>query len=157
MLITTIAISLSFISPSEHHRFGLTEAMPRIEGTIRVGSYNMLNLFDHTDDPSLQGDFDDFGDNPGPTTDARCKELAKVIIELDADILALQEIEGRDALVWFNETYLQGMGYDYVVSEDVGYYRGVEQSVLSRFPITEVRTWTNVDLTNFERMEISPA
>ena len=98
MLITTIAISLSFIAPSEHHRFGLTEAMPRIEGTIRVGSYNMLNLFDHTDDSSLQGEFDDFGDNPGPTTDARCKELAKVIIELDADILALQEIEGRDAL-----------------------------------------------------------
>jgi endonuclease/exonuclease/phosphatase family metal-dependent hydrolase len=165
MLITTIAISLSFIAPSEHHRFGLTEAMPRIEGTIRVGSYNMLNFFDDeiNHNPALEPRSKDtsyeLSDIIGPdgkqiphTSDERRKDLAKVIIELDADILALQEIEGHDALVWFNKTYLQGMGYDYVISEDVGYYRGVEQSVLSRFPVTEVRTWPNVDLTNIERV-----
>jgi|TARA_B100000959_G_C14985735_1_gene625495 endonuclease/exonuclease/phosphatase family metal-dependent hydrolase len=151
MLITTLALSLACIAPSEHHRFGLTEAMPRIEGTIRVGSYNMLNYFDQTDDPSLQGKYDDFGDNPGPTSDARCKELAKVIIELDADILALQEVESQEALAWFNENYLQDMGYTYVISEEVGYYRGIEQSLLSRFPVTEVKTWTDVDLTKVER------
>jgi len=151
MIFTTIAFSLAFIAPSEHHRFGLTEATPRIENTIRVGSYNMLNLFDHSDDPSLQGEFDDFGDNPGPTSDARCRELAKVIIELDADILALQEIESKEAISWFNDTYLQGMGYDYVVSEEVGYYRGVEQSLLSRFPVTEVKTWKNADLSKLDR------
>ncbi|MBT4583462.1 MAG: hypothetical protein HOC93_00075 [Phycisphaerae bacterium] len=151
MLITTLALSLACIAPSEHHRFGLTEAMPRIEGTIRVGSYNMLNYFDQTDDPSLQGKYDDFGDNPGPTSDARCKELAKVIIELDADILALQEVESQEALAWFNENYLQDMGYTYIISEEVGYYRGIEQSLLSRFPVTEVKTWTDVDLTKVER------
>ncbi|MBC8203244.1 MAG: endonuclease/exonuclease/phosphatase family protein [Planctomycetes bacterium] len=151
MLITTIALSLAFLAPSEHHRFGLTEAMPRLEGTIRVGSYNMLNYFDQTDDPTLQGKYDDFGDNPGPTSDARCKELAKVIVELDADILALQEVESKEALEWFNENYLQDMGYDYVVSEEVGYYRGIEQSLLSRFPISDVKTWKNVDLTKVER------
>ena len=151
MLITTIALSLAFLAPSEHHRFGLTEAMPRLEGTIRVGSYNMLNYFDQTDDPTLQGKYDDFGDNPGPTSEARCKELAKVIIELDADILALQEVESKVALEWFNENYLQDMGYDYVVSEEVGYYRGIEQSLLSRFPISDVKTWKNVDLTKVER------
>ena len=165
MLITTIAITLSFIAPSEHHRFGLTEAMPRIEGTIRLGSYNMLNFFDDeiNHNPVLEPRSKDtsyeLSDIIGPdgkqiphTSDERRKELAKVIIELDADILALQEIEGRDALVWFNETYLQGMGYDYVISEDAGYYRGVEQSVLSRFPVTEFRTWTNADLTTIERV-----
>ncbi len=151
MLITIIVLSFAFIVPSEHHRFGLTEAMPRIDGTIRVGSYNMLNYFDQTDDPSLQGKYDDFGDNPGPTSDARCKELAKVIIELDADILALQEVEGQEALAWFNENYLQDMGYEYVVSEEVGYYRGIEQSLLSRFPVTDIKTWTEVDLTKVER------
>jgi endonuclease/exonuclease/phosphatase family metal-dependent hydrolase len=151
MLISIFALSLAFLAPSEYHRFGLTEAMPRIEGTIRVGSYNMLNFFDQTDDPTLQGKYDDFGDNPGPTSDARCKELAKVIIELDADVLALQEVEGLEALVWFNEHYLPDMGYEYVISEEVGYYRGIEQSLLSRFPVTEVNTWTNADLSKIER------
>jgi hypothetical protein len=43
------------------------------------------------------------------------------------------------------------MGYTYVISEEVGYYRGIEQSLLSRFPVTEVKTWTDVDLTKVER------
>ena len=126
--------------------------MPRIQGTIRVGSYNMLNFFDQKDDPSLQGEYDDFGDNPGPTSSARCEELAKIIKELDADVLALQEVESQVALEWFNKTYLPDMGYTYVVSEEIGYYRGIEQSLLSRFPVKEITTWTNCDLTKVKRM-----
>lgn len=151
MIFTAIAISLLVTAPSPHHRFGLTEAMPRIDGTIRVASYNMLNFFDQVDDPTLQGDYDDFGDNPGPTSLARCRELEKVIRNLDADILALQEVESKEALSWFNETYLEDMGYEYVVSEEVGYYRGIEQSLLSRFPVKEIRTWPDADLTKIER------
>ena len=152
MLITTIALSALVFAPSPDHRFGLTEAMPRIDGTIRIGSYNMLNYFDKVDDPTLQDEYDDFGDNPGPTSHERCLELAKVIIELDADVLALQEVESKEALEWFNTTYLEDMGYTHVVSEEVGYYRGIEQSFLSRFPLTEVTTWTTVDLTKIERI-----
>ena len=152
MIFQTIALTMVMLASSPEHRFGLTEAMPRTEGTIRVGSYNMLNFFDQVDDPSLQGDYDDFGDNPGPTSEARCEELAKVIRELDADVLALQEVEGLVAIKWFNENYLPNMGYTFVVSEEVGYYRGIEQSVLSRFPVTEVKTWKNSDLTKINRL-----
>jgi endonuclease/exonuclease/phosphatase family metal-dependent hydrolase len=152
MIIQTIALAAMMLAPSPNHRFGLTEAMPRIDGTIRVGSYNMLNYFDQTDDPSLQGDYDDFGDNPGPTSDARCQELAKIIHELDADVLALQEVESQEALEWFNQEYLSDMGYKYVVSEEVGYYRGIEQSVLSRFPVKDITVWKNTDLTKMERL-----
>ncbi|MDP6693684.1 MAG: hypothetical protein QF444_05085, partial [Phycisphaerales bacterium] len=67
MVITTLLLTIAVAAPSPHHRFGLSEAMPRIDGTIRVASYNMLNFFDQMDDPSLQGKYDDFGDNPGPT------------------------------------------------------------------------------------------
>lgn len=151
MIFQTIALTVMLLASSPEHRFGLTEAMPRIDGTIRVGSYNMLNYFDQVDDPTLQGDYDDFGDNPGPTSAERCEELAKVIRELDADVLALQEVESKEALEWFNKTYLPNMGYKYVVSEEVGYYRGIEQSVLSRFPISEITTWQNTDLTKLER------
>ncbi|HIB51042.1 MAG TPA: hypothetical protein EYO40_07180 [Phycisphaerales bacterium] len=152
MLLQTLALILLSIAPSSDHRFGLTEAMPRIEGTIRIGSYNMLNFFDQVDDKSLQGDYDDFGDNPGPTSSERCEELAKIIRELDADVLALQEVESKEALEWFNKNYLPSMGYTYVVSEEVGYYRGIEQSLLSRFPVSEVKTWINADLTKVERV-----
>lgn len=151
-ILTFTLLAFTF-APSSQHKFGLTEAMPRIEGTIRVGSYNMLNFFDPVDDdPSLQGDYDDFGDNPGPTSRERCEELSKVIHELDADILALQEVESQLALEWFNDEYLQDMGYTYVVSEEVGYYRGIEQSFLSRFPVSEVKTWPNADLTKMNRV-----
>jgi endonuclease/exonuclease/phosphatase family metal-dependent hydrolase len=152
MILQIITLSMMLFAPSQHHRFGLTEAMPRIEGTFRVGSYNMLNFFDQENDLSLEGKYDDFGDNPGPTSNERCEELAKIIRELDADVLALQEVESQKALEWFNNNYLETMGYDYVLSEEVGYYRGIEQSFLSRFPIKDVRTWKNTDLTNLERL-----
>ena len=152
MLVQTLALIVLSLAPSTDHRFGLTEAMPRIEGTIRLGSYNMLNFFDQVDDKSLQGEYDDFGDNPGPTSSERCEELAKIIRELDADVLALQEVESKEALEWFNNNYLPSMGYTYVVSEEVGHYRGIEQSLLSRFPVTKVKTWINADLTKVERV-----
>lgn len=141
--------------PSPHHKYGLTEAMPRLDDgrtqTIRIASYNLLNYFDNVNDPALEGNYDDFGDNPGPTSEARCKELAKTIRAINADILALQEVESKAALEHFNNTYLKGMGYTYVASEDVGYYRGCEQSILSRFPITTTKTWPHDDLTKVKR------
>lgn len=141
--------------PSPHHKFGLTEPMPRLDDgrtkTLRIASYNILNYFDQTNDPSLEGDYDDFGDNPGPTSDARCKELAKTIRAINADVLALQEVESKAALEHFNNTYLKGMGYTYAASEDVGYYRGCEQSLLSRYPITNTQTWLNANLKNVKR------
>lgn len=140
------------LAPSPHQRFGLSEPMPRLDDTIRVASYNVLNFFDQTDDPRLQGEYDDFGDNPGPTTDERCRVLADAIRAVDADVLAMQEVESEEALEWFRDKYLADMGYDYIVSKDVGYYRGVEQSLMSRFPITDVKTWTNADLDGVKRV-----
>ena len=126
--------------------------MPRLEGTIRVASYNMLNYFDQVNDPLLEGEYDDFGTNPGPTSDARCRELAQAIRDVNADVIALQEVESKEALERFNNTYLKDMGYAYVASEDVGYYRGCEQSLLSRFPISETRTWRTADLRKVKRV-----
>ena len=72
------ALFIALAQP-DHHKFGLKEAQPRIDNTIRVCTYNVLNLFDHTNDPTLEGEFDDMGNNPGPTSIERCKELAKAI------------------------------------------------------------------------------
>lgn len=118
------------------------------EPTIRVATYNVLNLFDHADDPAIVGDIDDL---PMATADGRCRSLAEVIRRVDADVLALQEVESKAALLWFRDTYLEGMGYDHVVSLDVGYARGVENSVLSRFPLSDADAIPNIPLQDVVR------
>ena len=120
------------------HRYGHETAPERVPGAIRIASYNVLNYFDDVDDPALQGEWDDKDLASSPS---QLEAVARAIRELDADVLALQEIESLDALIRFRDTHLEGMGYDHVASLDAGYYRGVEQSVLSRIPVTALRNW----------------
>jgi len=123
--------------------YGLQQAPPKAKGAVRLAAYNLQNLFDHVDDPSLSGEWEDLKLS---VSDDRAKALAEVIRRLDADILCLEEIESREALTWFRDTYLKGMGYNHIESIDAGYYRGVEQSVLSRFPIASPRVFVGTVL-----------
>ena len=120
------------------HRYGLRVSPEAVPGSIRIGSYNVLNYFDDVDDPALSGEWDDaeLTSRPG-----QLAALAKAIRELDADVLALQEVESLDALRRFRDEHLGDMGYVHVASLDAGYYRGVEQSVLSRVPVTNISNW----------------
>jgi len=118
------------------------------EPTLRVATYNVLNLFDHEDDPAIVGDIDDL---PMATSDGRCRSLAEVIHRVDADVLALQEVESEATLRWFRDTYLADMGYDHIVSLDVGYARGVENAVLSRYPLSNAKAEPNIPLQGVVR------
>lgn len=129
-------------------RFGAPELRPRTDGAVRLAAFNVLNLFDDRDDPALEGEWDDIDEVTDPK---RLEALAEAFRRTDADIVALQEVESREALEWFRDRYLTGMGYDHVASIDVGYYRGVECSILSRFPIERAWTWTGADLDDVER------
>ncbi len=129
-------------------RHGLAEPPPRTPGAMRIASYNVLNLFDPFDDPDLSDRWDDL---PMATDARRCRNLAAMIRRVDADVLALQEVESLECLHWFRDTFLADMGYDHVASVDVGYYRGVECSVLSRIPITGVEAWPNQSLEGVDR------
>lgn len=135
-------------NPQPQNRFGHSKPKPRKPGAIRIATYNMLNLFDHVDDSTLQGEFDDI---KFPTADERCRELAEAIKAIDADIIALEEVESLEALKWFRDTYLSDAGYKYLESKDVGYFRGVECSVMSRFKITRSRVWLNESLDRVKR------
>jgi endonuclease/exonuclease/phosphatase family metal-dependent hydrolase len=70
---------------------------------------------------------------------------------VNADVIALEEVESDVALRWFRDTYLRDMGYASVASLDAGYYRGVEQSVLSRYEIVEAKVWPNLSITDVRR------
>lgn len=119
-------------------RFGIEAAPEKPAGTLRIATYNILNLFDDFDDPALTGDRDDADDT---------KQLherlavAQAIRELDADVLCLQEIESEQALLWFKNAFLSDLGYDHVASIDAGDERGIEQAVLSRVPILHTENW----------------
>jgi endonuclease/exonuclease/phosphatase family metal-dependent hydrolase len=124
-------------------RFGRAEPIKRTPGTIRVMSYNVENLFDAKDDPTLTGKADD-KDMTKPAEHS--KAAADAIKRCDPDVIALQEIESLEALTEFRDTYLSGLGYDHIVSIDTGDGRGIENSVISRFPLKNVETWKNLPL-----------
>ncbi len=123
-------------------RYGIADA-PKKTKAIRLAAYNIQNFFDRVDDPTLSGEWDDM---KLTVLDDRAESLAKVIHRLNADVLFLEEVESKEALAWFRDTYLKDMGYVYLESLDAGYYRGVEQSVLSRFPIKNPRVFLDTKL-----------
>lgn len=142
------AIGQSDESHGPGHRYGMKDAPRKTPGSIRVASYNVLNYFDEHDDPELSGEWDD---KDLASSASQLRALAAAIREIDADILTLQEVESRDALIRFRDEYLSDMGYDHVASPDAGYYRGVEQSVLSRVPITSVKNWPGLSTADVDR------
>lgn len=123
--------------------FGKAEPNDKRPGTLRLATYNVENLFDDRDDLSLSGMDDDLG-SIKPV--GQLEALAETIRRLDADVLALQEVESYDAVVQFNETYLRAMGYEYIVSLEAGSQRGIENAVLSRFPLTTGQVWPNATI-----------
>jgi len=130
-------------------RIGEREAKPKSSSTIRLTTYNIENLFDDHDDPSLVGKEDDWYDQDKglrAKPESQQEAVSQAIRAIDSDIIAVEEIESLEALVEFREKHLKGLGYDYVQSIDVGADRGMQTGVLSRFPITEARVWPNLDL-----------
>ncbi|HZW06498.1 MAG TPA: endonuclease/exonuclease/phosphatase family protein [Phycisphaerales bacterium] len=129
--------------PVDTVRFGVKKAPAKTPGAVRVTTFNLENLFDDRDDPKLSGTFEDKG------TTKPAEQLvaaAEAIRQLDCDILCLQEVESEEAVRWFRDGWLKGMGYDHVASVDAGDPRGIEQAVLSRFPIKSVRTYNRQKL-----------
>jgi endonuclease/exonuclease/phosphatase family metal-dependent hydrolase len=124
-------------------RFGSASAPDKQDHTFRLTTYNIENLFDDVDDPTLTGKNDD-ADEAKPHH--QLLAAAYAIREIDSDVLCLQEIESLDALKWFRDKYLSDMGYEYVVSLDAGNSRGIENAVLSRFPLSEPELWIGKEL-----------
>jgi endonuclease/exonuclease/phosphatase family metal-dependent hydrolase len=107
-------------------------------GVVRVGSYNVLNLFDEFDDPYRTDEM---------MTIKPREQLEKVagrIRQLDADVLALQEVENRFYLSRFVDVFLADMGYEHVVLIEANNQRGIDCALLSRFPIGPVTSYQHV-------------
>lgn len=124
-------------------RFGLAKAPEKASGSFRLTTYNIENLFDEVDDPSLSGDNEDIDD---AKPHHQMLAVARAIREVDADVLCVQEVESREALDMFISKYIPDMGYDHVISLDAGNSRGIENAVLSRYPLSNPQLWIGKEL-----------
>lgn len=110
----------------------------KFTGRARVATYNVLNLFDDEDCPY----HNDEGTSPKPRSEL--ENLAATIKQVDADVIALQEVENRFYLERFNEVMLADMGYEHVVCFEGNDGRGIDVAVLSRFPVGPVTSYRHL-------------
>lgn len=103
-------------------------------GEVVVAAYNMLNLFDEHDDPYKE----DEGTPAKPR--AEMERLAESIRNLNADVIALEEVENRFYLERFVNVFLPEMGYRDVVLFEGNDGRGIDVGLISRIPVGEVRS-----------------
>lgn len=101
------------------------------EDSVRLGTWNVRNLFDAIDDPY---------DDPVLTPDEyerKLTELAEVVESLEADFLALQEVENIGALRDLNERLRTPYPHLGLV-EGNDHFRGIDVCFLSRLPVSDV-------------------
>ena len=125
---------------AQFRRHGLADAPAKPDGAVRLATYNIHDLFDDADDPTLFGRNEDKGRT---MIESRRIATAVAIRKVDADILALQEVESLAALEWYRDSMVADLGYSHTFSVDVGHSIGLEQAVLSRFPIIATKTWVD--------------
>jgi endonuclease/exonuclease/phosphatase family metal-dependent hydrolase len=103
-------------------------------GEVVVAAYNILNLFDEHDDPYKE----DEGTPAKPR--AELERLAESIRGLNADVIAVEEVENRFYLERFVNVFLPEMGYRDVVLFEGNDGRGIDVGLISRIPVGEVRS-----------------
>jgi endonuclease/exonuclease/phosphatase family metal-dependent hydrolase len=124
---------------------GATDAPQPVQratpGQLTVAAYNALNLFDAEDDPYREDE----------TTPAKPREemehLAQSIESLNADVIAMVEVENRDYLQRFVDVFLPELGYNHVVLFEGNDMRGIDVALVSRVPIGPVRSHRHLRFT----------
>ena len=99
--------------------------------TIRVASYNVLNLYDAIDDPGKR----DEGTRPKPEEEIQA--VADVLRAADADLVALQEVEKAETLEHLRGNYLKDL-YPHSALIEGNDSRGSDVALLSKYPLKDV-------------------
>lgn len=117
--------------------------------TIRIATFNCENLFTRykfreglkVEEISKEGW--DINKVKFEVQDPKVRSLTgKAIRVLDADVVALQEVENLDVVKRFRTKYLGGFkGYPHVVVVDGNDPRLIDVAVISRYPIVHARSY----------------
>ena len=112
--------------------------------TIRVGTFNVENLFSRFQfKKSSKPDFGNQDLKRSLTEDAAKRITAQAVRKLNADVLAMQEVEDIQTLNFFVDQYLADQGYEHRYLIEGNDTRGIDVAVISRFPITHLRSYRN--------------
>lgn len=125
-----LPIFLSLILCAAAPVFG--QGPPRHKATLKLAFYNVENLFDTIDDPATDDhDFTPGGANRwnGEKYRAKISNLARVIDDLEADILGLAEVESEAALRDLIRELHTDYNYIFRPTRDS---RGISQALLYR-------------------------
>lgn len=111
---------------------------PRTPGQVRIATFNVENLFDEYDDPYRNDD------NTDVKPRAAIEAVARTLHAVDADVVALEEVENRGYLEAFNRAYLEDLGYRDVVLIEGNDMRGIDVALLSRLPVGAVTSYRHL-------------
>ena len=111
---------------------------------IRVGSFNVENLFSRFKFKS--GAKDQFGNDQLQRSlnfESDKRITADALKKLNADVLALEEVEDIQTLEYFIKKYLPDQGYEYRALIEGNDTRGIDVAIISRLPIIHLRSYKN--------------
>lgn len=118
---------------------------------IRIGTFNCENLFarfkfNSNVDPAkaIKNGFDINMVNFDILRNAEKELTAKAIKALDADVIALQEVENLDVLKRFRSERLKNLKYTFSMLVDGNDPRQIDVAVLSRFPLVAARSYQHL-------------
>ena len=108
--------------------------------TVRVVTYNLEHFVDAFDSPYVDAERED---NPDPAeVDRRQRLFAGALRALDADVIALQEVEGEGIVRALVDSLVPDLGYRFVASaDDADWYQNVV--VISRLPLGPLTTFAD--------------
>lgn len=109
-----------------------------VKDHIKVAAYNVLNLFDDVDDPYHQDESTPAKPRP------ELEKLAAMLKEIDADVIAFEEVENRGYLQRFLDVFVPELGYDNVVLFEGNDLRGIDVCLVSRLPVGPVTSYRHV-------------
>lgn len=115
---------------------------------ISVATFNVGNLFDDLDDPYSQDEL------TRAKSSHDLQRLTATFRRLNADVVALQEVESLGVLEQFRKHQLPTLGYRHAVLCEGNDPRGIDVAVLSRFPIGRVTSHRHLVFRNAERQPV---
>lgn len=119
--------------------------------TIRIATFNCENLFarfrfNRNIDPekAIKNGFDINMLQFDILSAVEKKLTGKAIAALDADVIALQEVENLDVLKRFRDEQLKKLKYTFAMLVDGNDPRQIDVAVLSRYPLVATRSYQHL-------------
>ncbi len=106
---------------------------------LKIATYNIRNLFDGIPNAMQNEALVATGEQAEKAKpEKELIALGESFHDINADVVALQEVENISVLTQFRDKYLSDMGYKEVILIEGNDQRGIDVALLSRYPVSNV-------------------